>query len=119
MARVSRPQHGTGNANQTGVVESSWRALARVLHLLRVFGEDFSMERPPAFKVLPRAEQPPADGYHVLVVHRISDDKRSVVHEISGRVPPSRCPFRGFTGEDVFTGSPGDALRMADGLATE
>lgn len=77
------------------------------------------MEGLPAFKVLPRSEEPPAGGYHVLVVHRISDDKRSVVQEISGRVPPSRCPFRAFTGEGAFTGSPGDALRMADGLATE
>lgn len=73
----------------------------------------------PAFKVLPRSEQPPGEGYHVLLVHRISDDKRSVVHEISGRVPPSRRPFVGFIGENAFTGSPGDALRMADGLATK
>ncbi len=41
------------------------------------------MERPPAFKLLPRAEQPLGDGYHVLLVHRISDDKQSVVHEIA------------------------------------
>ena len=76
------------------------------------------MDGSPAFKVLKRAEEPPADGFHVLLVHRISDDKRSVVHEISGRVPPSGH-FLGFTGEQAFTGSPGDALRMADGLATK
>jgi hypothetical protein len=71
------------------------------------------------FKVLNRSEQPPLSGYHILLVHRISADKRSIVHEISGHVPPSDRGLVCMTGPNAFTGSPGEALRQADVLAVE
>jgi hypothetical protein len=47
------------------------------------------MQTLPQFKVLERSEQPPDEGYHVLLVHRFSSDWRALVHDITGRVPPS------------------------------
>jgi hypothetical protein len=47
------------------------------------------MQTIPQFKVLERGEQPPNEGYHVLLVHRFSSDWRALVHDITGRVPPS------------------------------
>jgi len=73
----------------------------------------------PAFKVLNRSEQPPASGYHILLVHRISADKRSIVHDISGHVRPSDRDLVCMTGPNAFTGTPGEALRRADLLAVE
>ena len=32
------------------------------------------MQTIPQFKVLERGEQPPNEGYHVLLVHRFSSD---------------------------------------------
>jgi hypothetical protein len=72
----------------------------------------------PAFKVIKRAEQPPVGEYHILLVHRFSADKTSLVHDITGRVPALRdAEF--MAGPDAFTGTPGEALRRAELLAVE
>src|SRR3954468_4919753 len=59
----------------------------------------------PKFKVLKRAEQPPEAGYHILLVHRFSADKRSLVHDISGRLPGSEREVGYMTGPEAFTGT--------------
>ena len=73
----------------------------------------------PQFKVLKPGEEPPRSEHYILLVHKISADKRTLVHEISGHLPSSAKPPRDLTGPDAFTGSPGDALREADRMATE
>jgi hypothetical protein len=77
------------------------------------------MQTIPQFKVLERGEQPPNEGYHVLLVHRFSSDWRALVHDITGRVPPSAGKVCHLTGRNAFTGTPGEALRAADQMATE
>ena len=77
------------------------------------------MQTLPQFKVLQSGEQPPAEGYHVLLVHRFSSDRRALVHDITGRVPPSASKVCHLTGRNAFTGTPGEALRAADQMATE
>ena len=76
------------------------------------------MQTLPQFKVLQSGEQPPAEGYHVLLVHRFSSDRRALVHDITGRVPPSASKVCHLTGRNA-TGTPGEALRAADQMATE
>ena len=73
----------------------------------------------PQFKVLKWGEEPPRSEHHILLVHKISADRRALVHEISGHLPPSARSPRYLTGPDAFTGSPGDALQEADRMATE
>ena len=65
------------------------------------------MQTLPQFKVLQRGEQPPDEGYHVLLVHRFSSDWRALVHDITGRVPPSAGKVCHLTGRNAFTGTPG------------
>ena len=77
------------------------------------------MQTLPQFKVLQRGEQPPDDGYRVLLVHRFSSDWRALVHDITGRVPSSASKVCHLTGRNAFTGTPGEALRAADQMATE
>ena len=77
------------------------------------------MQTLPQFKVLERGEQPPGEGYHVLLVHRFSSDWRALVHDITGRVSPSAGKVCHLTGRNAFTGTPGEALRAADQMATE
>jgi hypothetical protein len=77
------------------------------------------METPPHFKVLERGEQPPDEGYHVLLVHRFSSDRRALVHDITGRVSPSAGKDCQLAGRNAFTGTPGEALRAADQIASE
>ena len=77
------------------------------------------MQTLPQFKVLQRGEQPPDEGYHVLLVHRFSSDWRALVHDITSRVPPSAGKVCHLTGRNAFTGTPGEALRAADQMATE
>ena len=76
------------------------------------------MQSLPSFKVLKGAEQPPESGYHILLVHRFSPDKTRLVHEITGRIA-GHGGFPDMTGAEAFTGTPGEALRKADMLATE
>ena len=76
----------------------------------------------PEFRVLKWGEQPPEAAYHILLVHRIGADKadkRALVHDITGHLPESAQGVRYLTDFDAFTGSPGDALREADRMATE
>ena len=77
------------------------------------------MQTLPQFKVLQRGEQPPDEGYHVLLVHRFSSDWRALVHDITSRVPSSAGKVCHLTGRNPFTGTPGEALRAADQMATE
>ncbi|MCC2653260.1 MAG: hypothetical protein K0Q60_3426 [Microvirga sp.] len=77
------------------------------------------MQRLPQFKVLQRGEQPPNEGYHVLLVHRFSSDWRALVHDITGRVPASAGRVCQMIGRNAFTGTPGEALRAADQIATQ
>ncbi len=77
------------------------------------------MQTVPEFRVLKRAEDPPPTGFHVLLVHRFSSDKRSLVHDITGRLPAADCEPAFMTGAHAFTGSPGEALRAADRIAAE
>jgi hypothetical protein len=72
----------------------------------------------PQFRVLKRGEQPPDGEHHVLLVHRISQDKRALVHEIVCRLPRPAGAAHDMTGANAFSGSPGDALRLADQIAT-
>ena len=65
------------------------------------------MQTLPQFKVLQRGEQPPDEGYHVLLVHRFSSDWRALVHDITSRVPPSAGKVCHLTGRNAFTGTPG------------
>ncbi len=61
------------------------------------------MQTLPQFKVLQRGEQPPDEGYHVLLVHRFSSDWRALVHDITGRVPPSARGCSGaISGQHLF-----------------
>jgi hypothetical protein len=69
----------------------------------------------PIFQVLNRSEQPPGSDDHILLVHRFSTDRRSLVHDISAHIKTSKG--HSMTGPDAFTGSPGEALRRADALA--
>jgi hypothetical protein len=55
----------------------------------------------PQFKVLERGEQPPDEGYHVLLVHRFSSDWRALVHDITSRVPPSAGKVCHLTGRNA------------------
>jgi hypothetical protein len=73
----------------------------------------------PIFQVLNRSEQPPDSDDHILLVHRFSTDRRSLVHDISAHIKTSKGPLHSMTGPDAFTGSPGEALRRADELAVE
>ena len=76
------------------------------------------MQNLPAFKVLKRAEQPPESGYHIPLVHRFNADKTCLVHDITGRIAGDGG-LPDMTGAEAFTGTPGEALRKADMLATE
>ena len=67
------------------------------------------MQTLPQFKVLERGEQPPNQGYHVLLVHRFSSDWRALVHDITGRVSPSAgkvCHRQGATHLQAHRGRP-------------
>ena len=79
------------------------------------------MQTLPQFKVLERGEQPPDEGYHVLLVHRFTCElvAAALVHDITSRVPPSAGKVCHLAGRNAFTGTPGEALRAADQIATE
>jgi hypothetical protein len=81
--------------------------------------EQLDVNYPNQRSLLERGEQPPNEGYHVLLVHRFSSDWRALVHDITGRVPPSAGKVCHLTGRNAFTGTPGEALRAADQMATE
>jgi hypothetical protein len=73
----------------------------------------------PEFKVLRGAEAPPSDSHYVLLVHRISSDRRSLVHDITGQVSASHGDIGWMSGDGAFTGTPGEALRKADRIAAD
>ena len=66
-------------------VASDWRAVCFDL----AKGVEDRVQTLPEFRVLKRGEQPPEAAYHILLVHRISADKRALVHEITGHLPES------------------------------
>ena len=77
------------------------------------------MQTLPQFKVLERGEQPPDEGYHVLLVHRFSSDWRALVHDITSRVPPSAGKVCHLTGRNAsghtvraFSQSAGASMAM-------
>ena len=69
------------------------------------------MQTLPQFKVLQRGEQPPDEGYHVLLVHRFSSDWRALVHDITSRLPPSAGKVCHLTGRFCAEPSGADLRR--------
>src|SRR5215207_5584027 len=68
----------------------------------------------------PRGMSPLTKSVDATVAfHRFSSDWRALVHDITGHVPPSAGKVCHLTGRNAFTGTPGEALRAADQIATE
>ena len=76
------------------------------------------MDIGPEFRVLKAGEGPRSSNY-ILLVHRFSADKRALVHDISGSLNGAEPALAFLSGANAFTGTPGDALRKADCLATQ